>query len=583
MSNFGDLKNNALGAMREVAALADDAGAKSLARGLREERIPRLEDERFHLVVLGEFNHGKTTFVNALLGKEVLPTGVTPTTAVIHTIQHADAPRAVAVSHDSVETPVPFESLRSYEVDGTAVADEVRHIALSYPAPFLKDGTVLVDTPGVNDLNEARAEITYGYVPQADAVLFLLDAGQILKQSERSFIREKLLPAVGLEKIFFVINKIDLLDDEERLEALAYARMHLSELGESPRVFAMSAEAGLEGGDSGVGELTDELRHFLEDERGRVVLDSALEATLRAARTLRTGMEIQKHALQLEHGDLQRRLDSLEADLEASGDRIAERQAQLREAISATKAVVRADVMGFAQRFSQELPQEIENADPKELRKHLGGFIEERLRTFAQQEAEELAVRLEKVAEEAIAFVADDARAQAERLRATLGADAAPLDLDVNTMAYDVGVFAVGAFGVTMMMLSNVIVGGALTLAAPLLAFVFRGRADRQMKARAKEEAPKVIREAAEKMAEAFDERIEAFGQKLMTFVTAANEDMMRSIAELVRVARDAQNEGEVALGAFQGSTGMSLAQVHEVEGRLGEMRKHLWANGKVN
>ena len=106
---------------------------------------------------------------------------------------------------------------------------------------------MLVDTPGVNDLNSARAEITYSYLPKADAILFLLDAGQILKESERSFIANKLL-AHSRDKVLFIINKVDLLDDEEREEALAYARTHLGKLVDEPKVYAVSsAEKALEG------------------------------------------------------------------------------------------------------------------------------------------------------------------------------------------------------------------------------------------------------------------------------------------------------------------------------------------------
>ena len=63
---------------RQLAAIAEAIGMHTLARDIRTARVPKLEAERFHLVVLGEFNHGKSTFVNALLGAEVLPTGITP-------------------------------------------------------------------------------------------------------------------------------------------------------------------------------------------------------------------------------------------------------------------------------------------------------------------------------------------------------------------------------------------------------------------------------------------------------------------------------------------------------------------------
>ena len=72
-------------------------------------------------------------------------------------------------------------------------ASHVKYVEVGWPAEILKDKVTLVDTPGVNDINEQRAEITYGYIPRADAVLFLLDGAQVLKQSERAFLEQRIL------------------------------------------------------------------------------------------------------------------------------------------------------------------------------------------------------------------------------------------------------------------------------------------------------------------------------------------------------------------------------------------------------
>jgi predicted GTPase len=104
----------------------------------------------------------------------------------------------------------------------------------STPRRSCSDRVTLVDTPGVNDLNLQRAEITYGYVPRADAVVFLLDAGQILKESERRFLRDRLLGA-GRDRIVFAINKADLLSESERTEVMEYATRQL----ETPRARAL--------------------------------------------------------------------------------------------------------------------------------------------------------------------------------------------------------------------------------------------------------------------------------------------------------------------------------------------------------
>src|SRR5258706_11338375 len=90
-------KREIVSRLQQLAELADTVGMITLARDIRTTRIPKLEAERFHLVVLGEFNHGKSTFVNSLLGQDVLPTGITPTTASINHVVFASNPRASVV------------------------------------------------------------------------------------------------------------------------------------------------------------------------------------------------------------------------------------------------------------------------------------------------------------------------------------------------------------------------------------------------------------------------------------------------------------------------------------------------------
>ena len=136
---------------------------------------------------------------------------------------------------------------------------------------------------------------------------------------------------------------------------------------------------------------------------------------------------------------------------------------------------------------------------------------------------------------------------------------------------------ALGAFGIGIMALSNVFVGGAMTLAAPVLAYFFRGRADKEMKKRAQEEAPKAIQEAAKKLAEAFDQQIDAFGDKLVDFVRNANEEVTRSIAEVVRAARSAREEGDEELEELTQTVGTSMGRLRAVADKMETLRKALW------
>src|SRR4029078_6354947 len=104
---------------------------------------------------------------------------------------------------------------------------EVAHVEVGYPADILQGNVVLVDTPGVNDLNEQRAEVTYGYVPGAHAVIFLLDSGQALKDSEREFLASHVLEG-SRDRLIFVLGKIDLLGPGERSAVDTYVREGLA-------------------------------------------------------------------------------------------------------------------------------------------------------------------------------------------------------------------------------------------------------------------------------------------------------------------------------------------------------------------
>jgi predicted GTPase len=220
-------KREIVARFQQLAALADRVGMITLARDIRTTRIPKLESERFHLVVLGEFNHGKSTFVNALLGEDVLPTGITPTTASINHVVYSPRTSARVVLTSGESKPLDPRQLQEWVTVTGGHAAEVAYVELGFASDLLKNNVVLVDTPGVNDLNEQRAEVTYGYVPRADAVVFLLDAGQALKDSEREFLRSRVLEAAR-DRLIFVLGKMDLLSGDERTAVLDYVKKGLA-------------------------------------------------------------------------------------------------------------------------------------------------------------------------------------------------------------------------------------------------------------------------------------------------------------------------------------------------------------------
>ncbi len=187
---------------------------------LLKRSLQQLE-ELFLLVVVGEFNAGKTAFINALLGKRLLAEGVTPTTSRIHLLRYGDPPRQEPSGDDYLIVHVPVEWLREINV---------------------------VDTPGTNAVIQRHQQITEHFIPRSDLVLFVTSADRPFSESERLFLER--IRQWG-KKVVIVVNKIDLIEDPaDREQILAFVRENARELlGTKPEIFAVSARLALQARD----------------------------------------------------------------------------------------------------------------------------------------------------------------------------------------------------------------------------------------------------------------------------------------------------------------------------------------------
>lgn len=560
-----------------LGTVASSLGAKSLQERIQRDLVKKLEEDRFHLVVVGEFNHGKSSFVNALLGKPVLAVGVTPTTAQIHHLKYASSPTATVVRTSGAREDLPFDAIRTFSAGGSANTSEIDFIEVRYPSPLLKEGILLVDTPGVNDLSLQRSDITYSYIPRADAVLFLLDAGQILKESERVFLQEKLLKA-SRDKIVFVITKWDILSDDEKKEAFDYAKKQLAQLVPNPVVFPISAEAELAGktSESGMQALTLYLTQFLSEERGRIMLDNALGEGLNVVSLLTKGFDARMRSVEMQSDELERRIALLEKDLAGQAGTIEQRRIQIKEKVASIKTGARKDLDRFVDDTIRDLPNVIDSAKPEDLKEFLPAFLEDAFRKWAEAEAAEISRDLEELAETTIALVREDASAAHARVASALGGNPTKIDVQIDTFKYDAGIAVLLAFGVGALFV-NVLVGGLLTLAAPILALAVKGRVDAEYKKRAKELAPNVLRQTAEKVAPKLDEMVDAFAEKLDMWVVTAGEELHREVLEVLYFTKSSQAAGARDLDEVKREIEGDRQKLDDVKTKIESLRANLW------
>ena len=562
---------------RELADVADAVGMVTLARDIRVNRLPKLEGERFHIVVLGEFNHGKSTFVNALLGLDVLPTGITPTTAAINQVLHADVPHAKVVMQSGEQVELTPSEIREWVTVAGGHASEVAYVELGYPCEILKDNVVLVDTPGVNDLNEQRAEVTYGYVPRADAVLFLLDAGQALKDSERTFLASHMLDGTR-ERLIFVLGKMDLLNDDERAAVTAYVKEGVARLAPGAPVFPLSARSWLirKDDDSGMPALLAHLKTFLAGDRARILLDNAAVDASRTAGYLEQNLGVRMKAWDLTIEQLEERVALVRQQLDASKKTLDELHIRIEADANAIKGHVGADLDAFAQSFVSSLVPQLDHVDADDIKRFLPAFIEDKFKEWAELEGAKLAALMERLAEDVITITNQNVVAASAALAERLGPDDARVDIDVDSFKYDVGVYALGAIGGVMIFV-NVLAGGLLTLAAPILAIVLKSKIAGDIRAQAKEKVPGAIFHAAGAMKPHFDKCIDDFATRLREFVTSAGNALYKGISEVLeRTIADRKHRGGEA-AELQAATAEQIAQVAALRIGLGELRTDLW------
>ncbi len=489
------------GALSSVARWHGAGGDLASARHTAE----RLRTGRFVLAVVGEFSSGKSFLLNALLGKIVreeragtaritglLATDINPSTATITELSYADEEIATAYYPSGRTERIPLDGLSRFVAVGDEAklhdatgdeADAPTLVRVGVASPFLANGFVVADTPGLASINPAHRRATLSYLPGADAVLYLIDTQQPFTDGDASFLG---IIRRYIESIFIVQTKIDLwrmadADGGREGWQAAAARIVAQASVHAPGtpVFPLSAREYAEGLLTGNAELMAQSR-FAEFF---AALDASLVATTGRSRLRRAAAEARRiatravDALALDVAALETGAATLTADraaLEPLLSTVDAAAAAGRAALIETGAALAAEIgaRGNAMRdaLHRTLSRAFDTADIARLRDRakLHILVDDTLASamgrFAGDVADLTAKRLRADAKDAVApIVAETAGAArlapilaavaAERLPITEDA-ARAFDADASSGAWSVdletglrGTIVLGALG----------------------------------------------------------------------------------------------------------------------------------------
>lgn len=424
-----------------------------------EAVINRLRQDRFSVAVVGEFNRGKSTLINALLGAEVLPSDVLPCSAAINRVTYGVDKRALMEFQDGAFEEIPFEQLVDYVTKLTAESEEraasLKTAHVFYPSPYCANDVDVIDTPGLNE-DSAMTQVTLGVLPSVDAAILVIMATSPMGEFELNFMTNHLLTS-DLGQVLLVVNGIDAIRNpadvdrvlrnvEKRIidKVLEHARVHMppaelaafeAKLGDI-RAIGVSAiralDAKLEGDGallnrSGFPAFEARLQRFLTEERGIIRLYAPIGRIISTAREISDAVNVREAALSLDAARFEEAADEAEKDIARLRSEWLEKRDQLEKAGEDVKVQARLLAGSFlaslkARTFEAIDVLEIEASDlDAGNRDALQGRLRQAMDTVRNDLAIDYQLQLQSIVHRSIEVQAQDLRQFESDLSALMG------------------------------------------------------------------------------------------------------------------------------------------------------------------
>lgn len=269
---------NITDAIKIVSPVLTQAGKGSELAKI-SKRFEMLESEPVSILVCGEFKRGKSTFVNALLGRSLCATDTDICTSVVTVIKYAPE-ETVTRYHGDFSNPksqkISIDDLGTYTVGTAEDIDNTLYVEIGLPLPALKDGLAIIDTPGVGGLDPRHATLTNFFIPKADIALFMTDVNEPMTTTELGYFKSKVLPYA--RQTALIVNKSDLKDvesvEEFRIDTIAKVASFTQTPKEDIKAISVSsaAEAYPESdlGESNFGALRQMIAQLVKQHRSEI-------------------------------------------------------------------------------------------------------------------------------------------------------------------------------------------------------------------------------------------------------------------------------------------------------------------------
>lgn len=357
LQEFAARQKRLAGLIQDASTLVQALDMEHCAQSLGALQ-QKISSDSFKIMVMGNFKNGKSTFINAFLGQEILPAYAVPTTAIINEIKYGEKPRAVLhflnplpeKMYDGIPAPaldhmrrfhmkdvppieMPVDEIEEYVVIpmGMEHREAIRQspfekVELFWPLDLLKDGVEIVDSPGLNE-NPVRTQVTMEYLNKADAILFVFSALAMGSAGELSYIEETLRKnGFGEQSLFCVVNRFDQLTSEREQQRI---RKFSDDLlaPYTKHIFYTSSYQGLQGHlqknpamleRSMIPAVENALESYLANERGKVKLAAPSRELLRIIRqdALETALPQSRAALSTDLDVLKKRYSDAQPEIQ---------------------------------------------------------------------------------------------------------------------------------------------------------------------------------------------------------------------------------------------------------------------------